>query len=66
MRQRGAPMYVRFGYGLEFIFKCLTRLLAIKGIACRRIAPGTHNAVTIDFRASAGSVAQDRARMEVR
>jgi putative transposase len=41
MRERGAPAFVRSDNGPEFIARCLARMLAVKGVACTHIDPGS-------------------------
>jgi putative transposase len=41
MRQRGVPTFVRSDNGPEFIARALTRMLSVKGVACRHIDPGS-------------------------
>jgi len=41
MEQRGVPGYVRSDNGPEFVAKALSRMLAVKGVACRHIDPGS-------------------------
>jgi putative transposase len=40
MRQRGVPAFVRSDNGPEFIARSMTRMLAVKGAACKHIDPG--------------------------
>jgi putative transposase len=41
MRQRGVPAFVRSDNGPEFIAKSVTRMLAVKGVDCKHIDPGS-------------------------
>lgn len=41
MRQRGVPAFVRSDNGPEFVAKALMRMLAVKGVACKHIEPGS-------------------------
>jgi len=41
MREHGVPAFVRSDNGPEFIARCLARMLAIKGVACTHIDPGS-------------------------
>lgn len=41
MRERGAPAFVRSDNGPEFIARCLARMLAVTGVACTHIDPGS-------------------------
>jgi putative transposase len=41
MRQRGVPAFVRSDNGPEFIAHALQRMLAVKGVACTHIDPGS-------------------------
>jgi hypothetical protein len=41
MRRRGVPAFVRSDNGPEFIAHALQRMLAVKGVACRHIDPGS-------------------------
>jgi putative transposase len=41
MQQRGVPAFVRSDNGPEFIARALQRMLAVKGVACRHIDPGS-------------------------
>ncbi len=41
MARRGAPAFVRCDNGPEFVAKYLTRMLALRGITCPHIAPGS-------------------------
>jgi putative transposase len=41
MRQRGVPAFVRSDNGPEFLAHALQRMLAVKGVACRHIDPGS-------------------------
>ncbi len=41
MRRRGAPAFVRSDNGPEFIAKSLMRMLAVHGVNCRHIEPGS-------------------------
>jgi putative transposase len=41
MRLHGAPAFVRSDNGPEFIAKSLARMLAVKGVACKHIDPGS-------------------------
>lgn len=41
MKERGVPGYVRSDNGPEFVAKALKRMLAVKGVACTHIDPGS-------------------------
>ena len=41
MERRGVPQFVRSDNGPEFIAKALQRMLAVKGVTCRHIDPGS-------------------------
>jgi len=41
MAQRGVPQFIRSDNGPEFIARALLRMLAVKGVACRHIDPGS-------------------------
>jgi putative transposase len=41
MERRGVPQFVRSDNGPEFIAQALQRMLAVKGVACRHIDPGS-------------------------
>jgi putative transposase len=41
MRERGVPEFVRSDNGPEFVARSLTRMLAVKGVVCRHIDPGS-------------------------
>ena len=41
LRQRGVPAFVRSDNGPEFIAQCVARMLAVKGVACKHIDPGS-------------------------
>ena len=41
MQERGVPEFVRSDNGPEFIARSLIRMLAVKGVSCRHIDPGS-------------------------
>jgi len=41
MHERGVPAFVRSDNGPEFIARALLRMLAVQGVACRHIDPGS-------------------------
>ena len=41
MRQRGVPAFIRSDNGPEFVARHLTRMLALNGVACIHIDPGS-------------------------
>ena len=41
LRAHGVPAFVRSDNGPEFIAQCVARMLAVKGVACKHIDPGS-------------------------